>query len=132
MLGPTALTYFVAGMPETKGSWIPLGGGRVKADNPREKGWAASVAWATKAACIKARHVADDRRYQVHLDFVLEPPPNRTRANKRDIDKLCRSILDALTALVWIDDEQVDALHVTKRVTIGSPSGVTISIVPFE
>lgn len=122
-------TFWVSGMPETKGSWVPIGGGRVRADNPREHAWAEAVGWAAKAAMLTARHPQpDSRRYAVALDFTLAAPPDRTRKNRRDADKLARSCLDAMTGIVWIDDEQVDDLRATKRTTMGAPIGVTILV----
>lgn len=122
-------TFWVSGMPETKGSWVPIGGGRVRADNPREHAWAEAVGWAAKAAMLTARHPQpDSRRYAVVLAFTLAAPPDRTRKNRRDADKLARSCLDALTGIVWIDDEQVDDLRVTKMITCGSPVGVQITV----
>jgi crossover junction endodeoxyribonuclease RusA len=43
--------------------------------------------------------------------LYVEPPDTRIR----DIDNLPKAILDALTkAKVWMDDSQVDALHVVR------------------
>lgn len=113
----TRLAFRVDGFPQTKGSWRPAGrkrtgGIRLVPDNPEETAWADSVAWAARA--VLRGHQADARRYAVALDFTLIPPPNRTRKHRRDIDKLARSCLDALTGIVYLDDEQVDKLEVTK------------------
>jgi crossover junction endodeoxyribonuclease RusA len=122
-------TFWVSGMPETKGSWIPIGGGRVRADNPREHAWVEAVGWAAKAAMLTARHPQpDSRRYAVVLAFTLAAPPDRTRKNRRDADKLARSCLDALTGIVWIDDEQVDDLRATKKIAKGASIGVQITV----
>ena len=124
-----SLTFWVSGMPETKGSWVPIGGPRVRADNPREHAWAEAVGWAAKAAALTARHAKPDaRRYAVTLAFTLIAPPNRSKKNRRDCDKLARSCLDAMTGIVWLDDEQVDELHATKRTTLGAPVGVQITV----
>lgn len=122
-------TFWVPGMPETKGSWIPIGGGRVRADNPRERAWAEAVGWAAKAAMLIARHPQpDSRRYAVVLSFTLAAPPNKSRKNRRDVDKMARSCLDAMTSIVWVDDEQVDELHAIKRPASIAPVGVTITV----
>lgn len=94
-------------------------------DNPAEKSWAAQVAWAARAA-LRNRCNADAQRYAVQLDFALPPRPNRSRTNQRDLDKLARSVLDALTGLIWKDDEQVDVLHLSKLVS--DVPGVVITI----
>ena len=61
---------------------------------------------------------------KVALKIKLEPPDKR----KRDIDNCCKALLDALTySGVWIDDSQVDDLHIYRADPI--PNGrVTIEI----
>ncbi|HSR79056.1 MAG TPA: RusA family crossover junction endodeoxyribonuclease [Xanthobacteraceae bacterium] len=130
------LEFRVDGFPQTKGSWKVAGrkrngAPRMLPDNPAETSWAESVAWAAKAALRGHHSTGDDRRYAVALDFTLVPPPNRGKTNRRDLDKLARSVLDALTGIVWHDDEQVDRLELSKSVTgPGRPKpGVAIVIV---
>lgn len=111
------LSFRVDGFPQTKGSWKVAGrkrngAPRMLSDNPEEIAWAETVAWAARAA--SRGHQADGRRYAVALDFTLIPP--KGRAHRRDIDKLARSCLDALTGIVWLDDEQVDKLEVVKGI----------------
>lgn len=123
------LTFRVDGFPQTKGSWKVAGrkrngAPRMLPDNPEETAWAESVAWACRAervaeACrrgLPGPLQPDDRRYAVALDFTLVPPPNRSRKNRRDLDKLIRSCLDALQGVIWLDDEQVDRLEVVKGI----------------
>lgn len=116
------LSFRVDGFPQTKGSWKVAGrkrngAPRMLPDNPEESAWAETVAWAARNAAAQARHyMADDRRYAVALDFTLVPPPNRSRKHRRDADKLARSCLDALTGIIWLDDEQVDRLEVVKGI----------------
>lgn len=113
------LAFRVDGFPQTKGSWKVAGrkrngAPRMLPDNPEETAWAESVAWMARS--VLRGHQPDDRRYAVALDFTLVPPPNRTRKHRRDADKLARSCLDALSGIVWIDDEQVDRLEVVKGI----------------
>lgn len=111
------LAFRVDGFPQTKGSWKVAGrkrngAPRMLPDNPEETAWAESVAWVARS--VLRGHRPDDRRYAVALDFTLVPP--KGRAHRRDIDKLARSCLDALTKIVWNDDEQVDRLEVVKGI----------------
>jgi Holliday junction resolvase RusA-like endonuclease len=130
-----ALRFVVQGQPATKGSWKPIRNQRngmvqLIADNPGEPAWATQIAWMARAS-LRNRLEPDARRYIVELDFTLLPPPNRTRTNKRDLDKLGRSVLDALTGIVWLDDEQVDRLVLDKGI-VGEPGrdapGVVVTI----
>jgi len=56
----------------------------------------------------------------IDLDFVL-PRPGRLKSGGRlpaprkpDIDNLCKSVLDALNGLMWLDDAQVCRLTASK------------------
>lgn len=125
------LSFRVDGFPQTKGSWKVAGrkrngAPRMLPDNPEETAWAESVAWAARLAA--RGHQADDRRYAVALDFTLMPP--KGRAHRRDLDKLARSVLDALTGIIWRDDEQVDRLELVKSIVgPGQPKpGVAVVI----
>lgn len=113
----------VPGLPETKGSWIPLGGGAMKRDNPREKAWSHTVGWAARGA-LRARPPSPAR---VRVDIVFRLPAPVGNKNKRDLDKLLRSSLDALSKLVYVDDEQVDMVVAEKIVTPDN-HGATISV----
>lgn len=121
------VSFFVPGVPETKGSWISLGKGRVKADNPREKGWANAVGWMSKTAMVLHKRQVTDKPVEVHIRFWLPPRPNKTRKNQRDLDKLVRSALDAITGIVLRDDEQVFDITTSKRVRRKNP-GAEIQI----
>lgn len=127
----SSLSFVVDGMPQTKGSWRPVHRrGRVKLipDNDLEPGWASAVAWSAKVAMMGGKFPSG-ARFEVKLEFYLTPPPNKRRTNRRDLDKLVRSVLDALTSLVWADDEQVDKLVVQKFVTSGDETpGVDVAI----
>jgi crossover junction endodeoxyribonuclease RusA len=117
---------WVDGVPETKGSWIPLGGGRVKADNPRERGWANAIAWSAKLQ-VRGRKPGLER-ISVTMVFHLPPPPNKTKKNRRDVDKMVRSVLDALSGIAYADDEQVDRIEATKVVVLDGKVGVQVEV----
>lgn len=121
------LEFSVDGMPQTKGSWrVQMRRGRpfLIPDNEAEPSWAALVGWAARAKLRNAIE-PDQARYAVALEFTLEPRKGRS-SNKRDLDKLARSILDALTGIVWRDDEQVEDLVLSKRV--GDAPGVVVRV----
>jgi crossover junction endodeoxyribonuclease RusA len=69
--------------------------------------------YATKAMeAIMDQHF-DYKQLSGRLDvtLILHPPCKR----RRDIDNYCKAPLDALTKTVfWLDDEQVDHLHVIR------------------
>lgn len=120
--------FFVDGLPETKGSWRALPNGKMKRDNPREKAWGDAVGWAAKAAMIGKRPF--DGHVGVELDFLLPPP--KGRKNTRDADKLARSVLDAMTGIVYVDDELVYKLLAVKNVTNSGMHGVQITVRPAD
>jgi crossover junction endodeoxyribonuclease RusA len=118
------VSTFVHGLPETKGSWRAIGAGRLKRDNPREKAWANAVGWAVRLARVDKTPVSGF--VGVTLEFFL-PRPVR-RKNRRDIDKLIRSCLDAMTGIIYVDDEQVAAVKASKVIAEREP-GVDIRVV---
>ncbi len=118
---------FVDGMPETKGSWIG-GRGRLRPDNPREQAWATQIGWLARARLRDTP--PSTARLSVALRFTLLPPPNRSKKNRRDIDKLARSALDAMSGIVYVDDEQVDRLGIVK--VLGAAPGVDILVEELE
>lgn len=117
----------VDGIPATKGSWRILTRPtlRLIPDNPGEPEWAERVGWLARA--VLRGQLADAQRYRVRAVFTL--PPAKGKRNRRDLDKLVRSILDALTGIVWLDDEQVDEILTCKE--IGPRPGVDIVIEPL-
>ena len=68
------------------------------------------------------------------LTFYLRRPPSRpkkyTEVDKRpDLDKLTRTVCDALTSVAWQDDAQIVALEARKvYATEKEPEGVAILV----
>ncbi len=123
------LTFRVFGEAQPQGSskaFVPKGWTRpiVTSDNPKNKGWRQLVAEGANRAL--ADLPAYDREViqgpvRVTIAFYLPRPkalmrPNRPVAHLKapDVDKLCRSCLDALTHVVWRDDSQVVELTAFK------------------
>lgn len=120
--------FWIDGVPETKGSWRAIGGGKMKRDNPREKAWSDAVGWAAKAKMIGRKPY--DGHVAVTADFMV--PPIVGTKNKRDIDKLVRSVLDAITGIVIVDDELVYKLCSTKTHTSSGMHGAMVTVLRAE
>lgn len=111
------IEMLVPGVAATKGSWVVMPNGHLRADNKKEKAWAAAVGWEAKAAMLSAgvrAPFAVPVRVEIEVSF---PRPRTTKfavPPRRDVDKLARSILDALTGVVYEDDGQVSELRVSK------------------
>lgn len=118
------LAFTVFGVAQPKGSakaFVPKGWTRavVTSDNAKNKGWQQLVAESASRAIgaePRALHTGP-----VHLDvtFYLPRPkslPKRVtdHLKKPDLDKLVRSVKDALTKVVWQDDSQVVTLTAAK------------------
>ena len=73
----------------------------------RLKSWATAVAWAARAAWR-----GEPARGAVHLTIFFWMPGKSTRPP--DLDKLQRTILDALTGIVYVDDAQVVYVEASK------------------
>lgn len=120
----TIAKFFVDGLPESKGSWVSLPNGKMRRDNPREKAWATAVGWAAKVPMIGKKPY--DGHVAVELDFLLPPPHGRK--HRRDADKLARSVLDAMTGIVYVDDELVYKLLAVKNITNSGMHGVQVTV----
>jgi len=82
----------------------------------------------------------------VSITFNFEPPKswNKDQKNKAlmgylspghnkscgDLDNLAKSILDALNGVIWIDDSQIESLHVRK--TYSKHAGASVKIIKHE
>ena len=106
------MQFFVNGKPATKGSWKVTRHGALRPDSERERPWANAIAWTAKSLGAKPT----DKPVKVTLQFFFARPkkPSNPFPSKSDVDKLSRSALDALTGIVWNDDQQVVDLHATK------------------
>lgn len=123
--------FAVVGKPATKGSWkIRNRRGKqwLQADNESERPWADAVAWHAKQAM--SRMAMFEFGVSVELYFTMSRPKKPANDYPTgDVDKLARSCLDAMTAIVWRDDSQVESLNVTKAYAIeGVSPGVIVTV----
>jgi Holliday junction resolvase RusA-like endonuclease len=125
MNGRILFDGYVAGRPTPKGSFKPIkSAGRVwlKPDSSD-----ALSAWvANLRAAIPTPHDVTQSAVSVDVTFFLaRPKKHYTKkgirpdapvwvSKKPDIDKLQRALLDALTGVVWHDDEQVVQIEARK------------------
>ncbi len=104
--------------------------------------WRQQVAAAALAAGVEPVRGA----VYVYLDFLFTRPKAHYRtgrhaaelrgdapvyvANRPDVDKLARAVLDALTGVAFVDDGQVVELQATKRYY--DSAGVRVRLGPLE
>lgn len=109
-----------------------------KADSPQRRkltAWRSAVTAAAHDAGCGAAPLAGPVR--VRVIFYLERPKSYPAWRwlpwtKPDLDKLCRSTLDALTAgHVFGDDAQVVELAARKVYALGRPTGALIRVEPL-
>lgn len=139
-MATAAVAFRVIGDPATKGSTRAFIRGRhavVTNDCTREKPWAQAVWWFALEVAPASPWTGPVR---VEVEFIL-PRPGRlgkrrfavVHAHRPDLDKLTRSVLDALTGLLWQDDGQVAALDVRKRYADpGEAPGARVIAAPME
>ena len=135
---PLVISFFVEGLPQTKGSAKGFVGkskktGKLRAfitnDNAKNKGWARYVA---SQARLHARSVPMGGPVYLELSFYLprakKPKHPVFPIVRPDLDKMTRSICDALKdANVYLDDSQVCASTQCKVYAIDRP-GVHILV----
>lgn len=99
-------TITVLGAVGPQGSKRSVGNGRMIESSEKVRPWRDSVAWEARAANVKV-----DGPVSVELIFTMRKPksaPKRRRTwpdRKPDIDKCCRSTLDALVTAGAIEDD---------------------------
>jgi Holliday junction resolvase RusA-like endonuclease len=133
-----ALSVFVRGLPAPQGSMKAFrhhATGRVVVMHQatkRLRDWRQAVAFVLQAAWPMAPL---EGPVCVNIVFELLRPASvsarrRPRPSvKPDIDKLARSVLDAMTGIVYRDDAQIVSAQLEKR--YGPEPGVHISVTPL-
>ena len=104
----------IIGIPATAGSFVPRKRKNgslylLRSGSQKHKEWRQTAEFTIRQAVkLWEWEVAQDDQYSVSLSFLLPKPKSVSRAQpnvKPDIDKLCRSTLDALTVGKAIDDD---------------------------
>lgn len=125
------ISFYAPGAPQSKGSAKgfynqKLGRVIITNDNTRAKPWAAVVTLLAREAMAGRAPIEGPVRVQLGFCFQrpkahftrrgLRPDAPSLVSKKPDVDKVTRTVLDAITmAAVWGDDAQVAELIVEKR-----------------
>ena len=126
---PNSFTFTVLGKPAPQGSKRHVGRGILLEASKRCKPWRQDVKYAALEALPDGWYAMMDKPILVSVTFIFARPKGHFRTNGElkpkapshctarvgDTDKLCRSILDALSNSVFSDDSQVIALNAQKR-----------------
>jgi len=139
------LTFTVFGVAQPQGStraFIPKGWTRpiITADNPQNKGWRQLVA---EGANIAINALPADARAPIEAgvrlsaSFYLPRPKSLKRGTPAahlkapDVDKLLRSVCDALKGVAFADDKQVVEIIGRKHYTgVDEPPHADIRVEP--
>lgn len=139
--------FFVAGKPQSQGSLKAIalrrrdgrpilddrGGQRIVLVD--HNAW--NKPWRTVVATVAQQHIAEDQiavdgPVMLTLEFRMPAPKTAKRGALPivfpDLDKLVRSVLDALTGVAYKDDKQVTDIDTSKRYAFDSQPGVHITV----
>lgn len=145
------LEFFVAGVAEAQGSMRHIGNGRM-IHTKELVAWRKLVADECRLAIRKNKAKGYPKAGHVYLNlsFDMPRPKNHftvsaavkvrfldaqpTSQATKDLDKLQRAILDALTGVTWVNDAQVVEIYATKSYVRdrNSDAGVMIEILTLE
>jgi len=133
VLEPNGIQFVVYGVPQPQGSTrafmrpgmkFPI----VTSDNPKNKPWRQETASCAMIA-MSGKPVWEGA-VSLTVDFYFDRPKAQKKAlyktTKPDVDKLVRSIADALTGIVFGDDARV--VQMTCRKAYGSPARAEIQV----
>jgi crossover junction endodeoxyribonuclease RusA len=131
------IEFKVYGIPQPQGStkaFIPKGWTRpiITSDNKKNKPWRQDVSGAALVEMQKSGlALMEGVPIVINVTFVFDRPKSLKKGvtdkiTKPDIDKLLRSVLDALTGIVFKDDSQVVLAMVEK--VFGDQPGACISV----
>lgn len=118
------LTFKTEGNPIPKQSTRFDGAGRAHTD-PRITAWQEAVAWAAKEAIAE---YPDWQIFTGSLHVIIHF--SRSNRHRVDLDNLSKAVLDSLNGLVFVDDNQVVILHITKN--FSDTPGISVMIYEVE
>ena len=145
---PDRISFTVLGKPQPQGSMkgfvLPGKDGKkpraiLTSDNTKMKPYRQQVGWAALDARAKAGHTTLFAEKQVAVGvefrFYFEKPPSITKKRqyisvKPDIDKICRSTIDAMTGIMFADDAQI--IHLDASKYYGLPERAEITVTNLE
>lgn len=133
--------------PAPQGSKRHVGGGRLIEASKRVKPWRQAVAASAQQQMREQKCSLITCACSVSIEFRFKRPKSHFTTNgqlkgnapdhyivkRNDIDKCCRSTLDALSETVFADDCLVVRLVADKRYCfLHEPPGALITVVPVE
>ena len=133
--------------PAPQGSKRHVGGGRLIEASKRVKPWRQAVAASAQQQMRDQKRELLTDACSVSVVFRFKRPKSHFTTNgqlkaaapkhcvvkRNDIDKCCRSTLDALTDTVFADDSLVVSLNAEKRYCIGAePPGALITVISLD
>ena len=107
---------FISGIPRPQGSKRHVGGGRMIEANKHHKGWRNTLEQHFLDAAVDP--IEGAVRIRAIFNMPLPKTVKRrypTTRSSYDVDKLCRSLLDAGSGILYHDDSQVISLNATKQ-----------------
>lgn len=125
----TSAHFFVSGRPIPQGSLKFINGHAIHVRAQDLALWRADIANCARATGIGKAEGA----VEVVLTFVMLKPKSVKRKEpfvRPDLDKLIRAVLDGLTDVAYLDDQQVTRITATK--TYGENQGVWIRVTDKE
>ena len=129
-MGNLLVSFDALGDPKPKGSLSFAKNGGVYNPTRGEKTWRASVENAAKEAYDRVFGQIIPITDPVHVDLVFHfIPPKKGKYNysaRYDLDKLVRSVLDALTDVIYEDDKAVT--RITAEKVLSNKNGVTVRV----
>ena len=133
--------------PAPQGSKRHVGGGRLIEASKRVKPWRQAVAASAQQQMREQKCGLITGACSVSVVFRFKRPKSHFTTNgqlkaaapehcivkRNDIDKCCRSTLDALSETVFADDSLVVSLNAEKRYCIGTePPGALITVIGLQ